>query len=165
MFISFPLANIFILLCHRTTAPRTISKVPCQVGCFVKDDKYGAEWFKSIKAQITQKLKSHITCCSSAVQLSLHGYKGSSSIPGNPQGEQTPSPRGSASLAKSSQRPEDITFVEPVCEPGKSQAAFVSSTPPRASLLGREGQGQGRGCGQHESWITFLRLFEDFFFL
>lgn len=68
--------------------------------------------------------------------------KGSSSIPRDPQGEQTPSPRGSASLAESSQDPENFTFGEPVCEASKSQAAVLSSTPPGETLLGR-----GRGAG------------------
>ena len=46
----FPACKYFILLCHRTTAAHTISKVSCNVGCFVNNDKYGAEWFKIHKS-------------------------------------------------------------------------------------------------------------------
>lgn len=52
----FPSCKYFISCFHRTTAAHTISKVPRKVGCFVNDDKYGAEWLKSKNAQITHNL-------------------------------------------------------------------------------------------------------------
>ena len=128
-FLLLLLANILYYFATEEQPPDTISKVSCNVGCFVNNGKYGAEWLK------IHKSPNHIQPTHLVVSC-LHGYQGSSFNSGEPPGRAdslTPWDQ-----AKSSKGPRELYLYRPCSLETKSQADFgFLPLPQKENLLAR----------------------------
>lgn len=132
MFTSFPLANTLSYFATEQQVPTLF------LNSSVKQD--ALSMINMVQSGQNPKMfKSHITCCSSGVQLSLHGYQGIILNSQKPPGRADTFTPGVCKPGKKQPGSRDSTFEEPVCEPSKSQVASFLHSHKRKS----PGQGQG----------------------